>query len=109
MSEFSLTSDSRRTFKWRESATCPPMSGSGGLMVWADITLDDHTLLHVFERGHVAAMSLGALCSSFHGRNWFIKQMTTRGHLELISSINFWKVRIFAGWIGLSDLLTSSL
>ncbi|GFU70636.1 hypothetical protein TNCV_1265601 [Trichonephila clavipes] len=31
--------------------------GSGGLMVWEDITLGGHKHLHVFERGIVAAVT----------------------------------------------------
>ncbi|GBN62014.1 hypothetical protein AVEN_171292-1 [Araneus ventricosus] len=60
-SRFSLNTDSRRTFIWREPGTRYLPSnvreidhyGGGGLMVWADIMLDGRTPLHVFERGTV--------------------------------------------------------
>ncbi|GFY05757.1 transposable element Tcb2 transposase [Trichonephila clavipes] len=57
---FSRTSDSRRTFIWREAGTRYMPSnvqeidhyGSGASMVWAGIKLDGRTHLHVFERGN---------------------------------------------------------
>ncbi|GBL89041.1 hypothetical protein AVEN_255186-1 [Araneus ventricosus] len=59
-SRFTLNSDSRRTFIWREPGTRYLPSnvreighyGGGGLMVWAGM-LDGRTPLHVFERGTV--------------------------------------------------------
>ncbi|GFT66152.1 uncharacterized protein TNCV_650101 [Trichonephila clavipes] len=63
-SRFSLTSDiTVLSYEVNlEPATCPPMSGeinhhgNGGLMVWAGITLDDYTHLHVFGRGTMIAV-----------------------------------------------------
>lgn len=63
-SRFSLTSDSRRTFIWREPGTRYLPSnvreidhyGGGGLMVWAGIMLDGRTPLHVFDRGTVTSV-----------------------------------------------------
>ncbi|GBM71182.1 Transposable element Tcb2 transposase [Araneus ventricosus] len=63
-SRFSLNTDSRRTFIWREPGTRYPPSnvreidhyGGGGLMVWAGIMLDGRTPLHVFERGTVTGV-----------------------------------------------------
>ncbi|GBN43971.1 Transposable element Tcb2 transposase [Araneus ventricosus] len=61
---FSLNTDSRRTFIWREPGTRYPPSnvreidhyGGGGLMVWAGIMLDGRTPLQVFERGTVTGV-----------------------------------------------------
>ncbi|GBM22200.1 hypothetical protein AVEN_225086-1, partial [Araneus ventricosus] len=61
---FSLTTDSRRTYIWREPETRYLPSnvreidhyGGGGLMVWAGIMLDGRTPLHVFERGTVTGV-----------------------------------------------------
>ncbi|GFT40713.1 transposable element Tcb1 transposase [Trichonephila clavipes] len=63
-SRFSLNTNSRRTSIWREPGTHYLSSnvqdidsyGGGGLMVWAGIMLDDHTPLHVFERGYVTSV-----------------------------------------------------
>ncbi|GBM38350.1 hypothetical protein AVEN_170939-1 [Araneus ventricosus] len=63
-SRFSLNTDSRRTFIWREPGTCYLSSnvreidhyGGGSLMVWAGIMLDGRTPLHVFERGTVTGV-----------------------------------------------------
>ncbi|GBM32774.1 hypothetical protein AVEN_83740-1 [Araneus ventricosus] len=63
-SRFSLNTDSRCTFIWREPATryLPSNAreidhyGGGGLMVWAGIMLDGRTHLHVFERGTVTGV-----------------------------------------------------
>ncbi|GBN12477.1 Transposable element Tc1 transposase [Araneus ventricosus] len=63
-SRFSLNTDSRRTFIWREPGTryLPSnvreidLYGGGGLMVWAGILLDDRTPLHVFERDNVSGV-----------------------------------------------------
>ncbi|GBM11017.1 Transposable element Tcb2 transposase [Araneus ventricosus] len=63
-SRFSLNTDSRRTFIWREPGTryLPyyvreiDHYGRGGLMVWAGIMLDGGTPLHVFERGTVTGV-----------------------------------------------------
>ncbi|GBN14676.1 Transposable element Tcb2 transposase [Araneus ventricosus] len=63
-SRFSLNTDSRRTFIWREPGTCYLPSnvreidpyGGRGSMVWADIMLDGRTPLHVFERDTVTGM-----------------------------------------------------
>ncbi|GBN46032.1 Transposable element Tc1 transposase [Araneus ventricosus] len=63
-SRFSLNTDSRRTFIWREPGTRYLPSnvceidhyGGGGLMVWAGIMLDGRTPLHVFERGTVTGV-----------------------------------------------------
>ncbi|GBM74049.1 hypothetical protein AVEN_101999-1 [Araneus ventricosus] len=74
-SRFSLNTDSRRTFIWREPGTRYLPSnvreidhyGGGGLMVWAGIMLDGRTPLHVFERGAVTGVSKAAailLCKS---------------------------------------------
>ncbi|GBM84805.1 hypothetical protein AVEN_217791-1 [Araneus ventricosus] len=101
---FSLNTDSRRTFIWREPGTHYLPSnvreidhyGGGGLMVWAGIMLDDRTPLHVFERGtvtgvryrdeilepYVRLFGVQLALSSFY---WTI----TRGHIELFWSTNF--------------------
>ncbi|GBN59779.1 Transposable element Tcb2 transposase [Araneus ventricosus] len=63
-SRFSLNTDSRRTFIWREPGTRYLPSnvrdidhyGGGGLMVWAGIMLDGRAPLHVFERGTVTGV-----------------------------------------------------
>ncbi|GBN58365.1 Transposable element Tc1 transposase [Araneus ventricosus] len=63
-SRFSLNTDSRRTFIWREPGTRYLPSnvreidhyGGGGLMAWAGIMLDGRTPLHVFERGTVTGV-----------------------------------------------------
>ncbi|GBN69292.1 hypothetical protein AVEN_35980-1 [Araneus ventricosus] len=63
-SRFSLNTDSRRTFIWREPGTryLPSNAreidhyGGGGLMVWASIMLDGRTPLYVFERGTVTGV-----------------------------------------------------
>ncbi|GBO10113.1 Transposable element Tc1 transposase [Araneus ventricosus] len=63
-SRFSLNTDSRRTFIWREPGTCYLPSnvrkidhyGGGVLMVWSGIMLDGRTPLHVFERGTVTGV-----------------------------------------------------
>ncbi|GBM14601.1 Transposable element Tcb2 transposase [Araneus ventricosus] len=63
-SRFSLNTDFRRTFIWREPGPCYLPSnvreidhyGGGGLMVWAGIMLDGRTPLHVFERGTVTGV-----------------------------------------------------
>ncbi|GBM91792.1 Transposable element Tc1 transposase [Araneus ventricosus] len=63
-SRFSLNTDSRRTFIWREPGTRYLLSnvreidnyGGGGLMVLAGILLDGRTPLHVFERGTVTGV-----------------------------------------------------
>ncbi|GBO09672.1 hypothetical protein AVEN_31530-1 [Araneus ventricosus] len=61
---FSLNTDSRHTFIWREPGTRYLPSnvreidhyGGGGLMVWAGIMSDGRTPLHVFERGTVTGV-----------------------------------------------------
>lgn len=63
-SRFSLDTDSRRTFIWREPGTRYHPSlirekdhyGGGGVMVWAGIMLDGRTPLHVFDKGSLTAM-----------------------------------------------------
>ncbi|GBN95822.1 Transposable element Tcb2 transposase [Araneus ventricosus] len=63
-SRFSLNTDSRRTFIWREPGTRYLLSnvreidhyGGGCLMVLAGIMLDGRTPLHVFERGTVTGV-----------------------------------------------------
>ncbi|GBL87031.1 Transposable element Tcb2 transposase [Araneus ventricosus] len=63
-SRFSLNTDSRRTFIWREPGTRYLPSNvreidhydGGDLMVWAGIMLDGRTPLHVFERGTVTGV-----------------------------------------------------
>ncbi|GBM94229.1 Transposable element Tcb2 transposase [Araneus ventricosus] len=63
-SRFSLNTDSRRTFIWREPGTRYLPSnvreidhyGGGGLMVWAGIMLDGRTPSHLFERGTVTGV-----------------------------------------------------
>ncbi|GFW21566.1 transposable element Tc1 transposase [Trichonephila clavipes] len=63
-SRFSLTNDSRRKFIWREPGTNYLPSnvqeidhyGSKSLMVWAGITLNIRSHLHVVERGTVTAL-----------------------------------------------------
>ncbi|GBL99184.1 Transposable element Tc1 transposase [Araneus ventricosus] len=63
-SRFSLNTNSRRPFIWREPGTRYLPSnvreidhyGGGGLMVWAGIMLDGQTPLHVFERGTVTGV-----------------------------------------------------
>ncbi|GBN66926.1 hypothetical protein AVEN_67930-1 [Araneus ventricosus] len=63
-SRFTLNTDSRRTFIWREPGSRYLSSnvleidhyGGVGLMVWADIMLDGRTPLHVFERGAVTGV-----------------------------------------------------
>ncbi|GFS85961.1 transposable element Tc3 transposase [Trichonephila clavipes] len=60
-SRFSLTSDSKRVYIWRESGTRNDPSniverdrfGSGGVMVWGGIMIDGRTPLHVFRSGSV--------------------------------------------------------
>ncbi|GFV42248.1 transposable element Tcb2 transposase [Trichonephila clavipes] len=62
-SSFSLNTDSRRTFIYREPGTSYLHSnvfeianyGGGGLMVWAGFMLDGHTPLHVFKRSSMTA------------------------------------------------------
>jgi transposase len=62
-SRFSLETDSRRIFIWRESGTrYHPTNirerdryGGGGLMVWAGIMLDGRTPLHIFDGGTLTA------------------------------------------------------
>lgn len=62
-SRFSLSTDSRRIFIWRECGTRYHPSnirekdhyGGGGLMVWAGIMLGGRTALHVFEGGTLTA------------------------------------------------------
>ncbi|GBL82680.1 Transcription factor Sox-6 [Araneus ventricosus] len=63
-SRFSLNTDSRHTFIWREPGSRYLPSyvreidhyGGGGLMVWTGIMLDGQTTLHVFERGTVTGV-----------------------------------------------------
>ncbi|GFT61220.1 transposable element Tcb2 transposase [Trichonephila clavipes] len=63
-SRFSLTSDSRRTFIWREPRTHYLPSNdreinyfcSGDFMIWTGITLDGRTHLHFLESGIVIAV-----------------------------------------------------
>ncbi|GFX09516.1 transposable element Tcb2 transposase [Trichonephila clavipes] len=63
-SHFSLYTDSRLTFIWREPGTHYLPSneheidnyGGGRLMVWTGIMLDGRTPLHVFERGSVTGI-----------------------------------------------------
>ncbi|GBM04250.1 Transposable element Tc1 transposase [Araneus ventricosus] len=63
-SRFSLNTDFRHTFMWREPETRYLPSnvreidhyGRGGLMVWAGIMLEGRTPLHVFERGTVTGV-----------------------------------------------------
>ncbi|GBO12845.1 Transposable element Tcb2 transposase [Araneus ventricosus] len=63
-SRFSLNTDSRRTFIWREPGTRYLPSnvreidhyGGGGIIVWACIMLDGRVPLHVFERGTVTGV-----------------------------------------------------
>ncbi|GFT27031.1 hypothetical protein TNCV_4675581 [Trichonephila clavipes] len=62
--------------------------GSGELMVWADITLDGRTELHVLKRGTVSA----------------VRQRDQVLEPQLVLPMNFCKVRILAGWIGQPDL-----
>lgn len=60
-SRFSLTSDSRRVFIWREpgtrfrpaNMTAVDQYRGGGIMVWGGIILGSRTPLHVFPRGTV--------------------------------------------------------
>lgn len=63
-SRFSLNTDSRRTFIWREPGTryvpCNVREinsyRGGGVMVWAGIMLDGRTPLHFFDRGTVTGV-----------------------------------------------------
>ncbi|GFT07557.1 transposable element Tcb2 transposase [Trichonephila clavipes] len=62
-SRFSLNTNSRRTFIWREPGTHYLSNvheidnyGGRGSMVWAGIMLDGRTPLHVFERGSVTSV-----------------------------------------------------
>ncbi|GFV20105.1 uncharacterized protein TNCV_4194041 [Trichonephila clavipes] len=71
-------------------------------MVWAGITLDDRTHLHVFERGTVTAMRYRdevldpyvRLFTGAFGPDFILMDGNTR-HIELIWSMNFWKVTIY--------------
>ncbi|GBN75652.1 hypothetical protein AVEN_90780-1 [Araneus ventricosus] len=64
VSRFSLNTNFRRTFIWREPGTRYLPSnvreidhyGGRDLMVWAGIMLDGQTPLHVFERGIVTGV-----------------------------------------------------
>ncbi|KFM64736.1 Transposable element Tcb2 transposase, partial [Stegodyphus mimosarum] len=61
---FSLNTDSRRTFMWREPKNRYLRSnvreinnyGGGGVMIWAGIMLEGRTPLHVFDRGSVTSV-----------------------------------------------------
>ncbi|GFV39018.1 transposable element Tc1 transposase [Trichonephila clavipes] len=80
-SRFSLNTDSRHTFIWREPGTrCLPSNireidnhGGGSLMIWAGIILDGRTPLHVFKRGSVTGvrgMIISSMGMSNHHRTW---------------------------------------
>lgn len=64
-SRFSLDTDSRRVFIWREPGTRYRHSnirerdrfGGGGIMVWAGIMLNGRTSLHVFEGGSLTGQT----------------------------------------------------
>ncbi|GFY14136.1 transposable element Tcb2 transposase [Trichonephila clavipes] len=113
-SQCSLASDSNRTFIWGElwthflSSNVREMGhyDSGGLIVWASITLNSRTHLHVFQIGTVTAVwyrdeVLELYVYLFRGAVGcdFILMYNNTSHIELIWVINFWKMRIFAEWI----------
>ncbi|GBN53458.1 hypothetical protein AVEN_38562-1 [Araneus ventricosus] len=97
---FSLNTDSRRTFIWREPGTRYLPSnvreidhyGGGGLMVWAGIMLDGRTPLHVFERGTVTGSRyrdeiLGPYVRLFRGTvgpAFILKDDNARPHRALL-------------------------
>ncbi|GFX43367.1 hypothetical protein TNCV_4873871 [Trichonephila clavipes] len=74
-----------------------------------------HLHIHVFERGIVIAVRyrdevleyLVRLFMGVVGPDFLMAGNAS--HIYLIWSRNFWKVRIFTGWTGQLDLLTTSL
>ncbi|GFT17808.1 transposable element Tcb2 transposase [Trichonephila clavipes] len=62
--QFTLERDSGRLLIWRERSTRYYLSNTverhsyrgGGIMVWAGISLEDHSDLHVFQRGTLTDM-----------------------------------------------------
>ncbi|GBN94639.1 hypothetical protein AVEN_222604-1 [Araneus ventricosus] len=90
-SRFSLNTDSRRTFIWREPGTRYLPSnvreidyyGGGGLMVWTGIMLDGRTPLRVFERGTVTGVRYR------DGPEFLLMDDNARTHRELFWSANF--------------------
>ncbi|GBM73355.1 hypothetical protein AVEN_37604-1 [Araneus ventricosus] len=121
-SQFSLNTNFRRTFIWREPGTrylpsnVHQIDHYGGLMVWAGIMLDGRTPLHVFERGTVTGVRsrdeiLEPYVRLFRGAvspEFILMDNNARPHRALLVD-EFLKVRIFAGWIGQPDLQTSTL
>ncbi|GFU99117.1 HTH_Tnp_Tc3_2 domain-containing protein [Trichonephila clavipes] len=88
--------------------------GSGGLIVWAEIMLNERTHLHVFGRGSVTAVRLRDEVLEPYDELYtdvvdpvFILIADNARPIELLWSVNFWKMRIFTEWIGLLDLQTS--
>ncbi len=121
---FSLDTDSRRTFIWREPGTRYLPSNvreidnydGGGVMVWGGIMLDGRTSLHVFDRGSVTGVRyrdevLEPYVRLFRGAvsTEFILMDDNASHIEIFWSTNFSRVRIYAGWIGRPGLQTSTL
>ncbi|GFU76790.1 transposable element Tcb2 transposase [Trichonephila clavipes] len=77
-SRFSLNTDSRCTFIWREPGTYYLSSnvheidnyGGGGLKVWADIMLDGRTPLHIFESCSVTSVRYRNEILELSGATW---------------------------------------
>ncbi|UYV77713.1 hypothetical protein LAZ67_15002018 [Cordylochernes scorpioides] len=120
-SRFSLNTDSRRVFIWREPGTRYHPSNireidsfrGGSLLVWAGISSSRRTPLHIFSGGTLTAQRyrdeiLEPYLRPYRdqiGHNlilWTI--MLVR--IGLGYSMNISRVRIFEGWIGQQDLRT---
>ncbi|GBN60330.1 Transposable element Tcb2 transposase [Araneus ventricosus] len=120
-SRFSLNTDSRRTFIWREPGTRYLPSnvreidhyGGGGLMVWVGIMLDGRTPLHILERGvRYRDEILETYVRLFRGAvgpEFILMDDNARPHRALLVDEFLERERIFAGWIGQLDLQTSTL
>ncbi|GFV84266.1 DDE_3 domain-containing protein [Trichonephila clavipes] len=87
---------------------------SRSLIVWAGISLDGRTFHYVFARGIVTAVRsrdevLVPYVCLFTGAVSpdFISADGNARHVDLMCSMNFWKVRIFAKRIGQLDLQIS--
>ncbi|GFV73157.1 DDE_3 domain-containing protein [Trichonephila clavipes] len=99
-SRFSLNTNSRRTFIWREPGTCHlpsydheiDISGGGGLKVWTGIMLDGHTPLHFLERDSVTGVryrdtdleSYARLFKGASGPELILMHDNTRPHRSLL-------------------------
>ncbi|GFX46625.1 HTH_Tnp_Tc3_2 domain-containing protein [Trichonephila clavipes] len=89
---------------------------SGGLGIWAGIHLKGRTFRYVFTRDSETAMRYRDDVSFPYVRLYtgavdpdFILMDDNTTHIDLIWSMNFWKVRIFSEWIAQLDLQTSPL